>query len=358
MLLHQFVEFTLTNVAEGRVPHIVREADSFGQVGIDVEAVVEVVGAGAQVFADRAADFCDFDGVGEPCAVEIVFAGLEDLGLGLEPTEGVGENDSVALDLKGVAIIRVRDGSLRKALKVKGVVEFVFHSVLACLPQVVSLQQRLTSIMKYPKASFVFSAICAGLIMTAFSSTAEARIGERRESVERRLFSSGGIMYRDDVVEASRRKGMPYLKYLELMSSSTDVRVYYKTADGRRPSSKELEEKRVLPGWDLHVLYVDGKSAIEVYKRSQGMTDYELNQLLTIQAQGSFWKKVEKKAKVEGEEPSPSAFGYEMELDNGSIRAKKVGNGLMIFDTRIDIMLATVQDSDQQENAPISLNGF
>lgn len=165
-------------------------------------------------------------------------------------------------------------------------------------------------------------------------------------------------MYRDDVVEASRRKGMPYLKYLELMSSSTDVRVYYKTADGRRPSSKELEEKRVLPGWDLHVLYVDGKSAIEVYKRSQGMTDYELNQLLTIQAQGSFWKKVEKKAKVEGEEPSPSAFGYEMELDNGSIRAKKVGNGLMIFDTRIDIMLATVQDSDQQENAPISLNGF
>jgi hypothetical protein len=212
--------------------------------------------------------------------------------------------------------------------------------------------------MKYPKASFVFSAICAGLIMTAFSSTAEARIGERRESVERRLFSSGGIMYRDDVVEASRRKGMPYLKYLELMSSSTDVRVYYKTADGRRPSSKELEEKRVLPGWDLHVLYVDGKSAIEVYKRSQGMTDYELNQLLTIQAQGSFWKKVEKKAKVEGEEPSPSAFGYEMELDNGSIRAKKVGNGLMIFDTRIDIMLATVQDSDQQENAPISLNGF
>jgi hypothetical protein len=213
--------------------------------------------------------------------------------------------------------------------------------------------------MKYPKASFVLGAICAGLFMNAFSSTAEARIGERRDSVERRLFSSGGIMYRDDVVEASRRKGMPYLKYLELMSSSTDVRVYYKTADGRRPSSKELEEKRLLPGWDLHVLYVDGKSAIEVYKRSQAMTDYELNQLLTLQAQGSFWKKVDKKAKAEGEEePPPSAFGYEMELDNGSIRAKKMGNGLMVFDKRLDVMLATMQDSDQQEKAPLSVSGF
>jgi len=40
--------------------------------------------------------------------------------------------------------------------------------------------------MKYPKASFVLGALCAGLFMNAFSSTAEARIGERKESVERR----------------------------------------------------------------------------------------------------------------------------------------------------------------------------
>jgi hypothetical protein len=213
--------------------------------------------------------------------------------------------------------------------------------------------------MKYSKASFLLGLIGAGLSFSALSSTAEARIGERKESIERRLFSSGGIMYRDDVVEASRRKGMPYLNYLELMSSSTDVRVYYKTADGRRPSSKELEERRLLPGWDLHVLYVDGKSAIEVYKRSQAMTDYELNQLLTLQAQGSFWKRVDKRAQAaEGKEPPPSAFGYEMELDNGSIRAKKMGNGLMVFDARLDAMLATMQDSDHQEKAPISVNGF
>jgi hypothetical protein len=148
--------------------------------------------------------------------------------------------------------------------------------------------------MKYPKSSFLLGLSCAVLALSALSSTAEARIGERRDSIERRLFASGGIMYRDDETEESRRKGMPYLKYMELIAGSTDIRIYYKTADGRRPSSKELEGKRVLPGWDMHVLYVNGKSAVEVYKRSQGMTEYEFNQLLGIQSSGSYWKKKDK----------------------------------------------------------------
>ena len=96
--------------------------------------------------------------------------------------------------------------------------------------------------MKYPKSSFVLGLLCAVAVLFALSSTAEARIGERKESIERRLFASGGIMYRDDAVEASRRKGMPYLKYIELIDASVDIRVYYKTADGRRPSSKELKK--------------------------------------------------------------------------------------------------------------------
>ena len=215
--------------------------------------------------------------------------------------------------------------------------------------------------MKYPKYSFVLGLICAGIALSALSSTAEARIGERRESIERRLFASGGIMYRDDKVEETRRKGMPYLKYMELISASTDIRVYYKTADGRRPSSKELEEKRMLPGWDMHVLYVNGKSAVEVYKRSQAMTEYEFNQLLGLQANGSYWKKKEKGAKPaagEAAEENPSAFGYEMQLDNGAVRAKKMGSGLMFFDTKLDVMLAQMSDSDQLEKAPVSVNGF
>ena len=56
------------------------------------------------------------------------------------------------------------------------------------------------------------------------------------ESIERRLFSSGGIVYRDDTIEESRRKGMPYAQYLEYLPSSSDVRIYFKTSDGRRPN--------------------------------------------------------------------------------------------------------------------------
>ncbi|MDG1241750.1 MAG: hypothetical protein P8P52_04215 [Opitutae bacterium] len=215
--------------------------------------------------------------------------------------------------------------------------------------------------MKCSKSSFLFGLLCAIVALSALSSRGEARIGERRDSIERRLFSSGGIMYRNDEVEAARRRGMPYLKYLELISASTDIRVYYKTADGRRPSSTELEEKRVLPGWDMHVLYVDGKSAVEVYKRSQTMTEYEFNQLLALQANGSYWKKKEKTARpaAGGEaKENPSAFGYEMQTDNGAVRAKKIGNGLMFFDPKLDAMLAEMSDSDQLEKAPVSVNGF
>ena len=43
MWAHEFVELALADVAEGRVPHVVGEADGFGEVGIDVEAVVQVL---------------------------------------------------------------------------------------------------------------------------------------------------------------------------------------------------------------------------------------------------------------------------------------------------------------------------
>lgn len=208
--------------------------------------------------------------------------------------------------------------------------------------------------MKYPKIPFLLSALCASLVITAFSSTAEARIGERRESIERRLFASGGIVYRDDAVKADRRKGMPYLKYFELLSDSADVRIYYKTADGRRPASSELEEKNMLAGWDLHVVYVNGKSAIEVYKRSQGMSDFEFNQLLALHAGGSFWKKIAK-----GEESNPSAFGYDIFRDDGVVRGKKLGGDrVMFFDARIDQSLAEMNTNDLLEKAPVSVSGF
>ena len=115
----------------------------------------------------------------QPRAVEIVFAGLEHLRLRLQASEGVGEDDPVALDLKGVTIVALSDGGTGKAFEVEVVIESVLHAILACLPSLVSLQLCLTSIMKYPKSSFVLGLLCAVAVLSALSSTAEARIGER-----------------------------------------------------------------------------------------------------------------------------------------------------------------------------------
>ena len=51
----------------------------------------------------------------------------------------------------------------------------------------------------------------------------------------------------------------------------------------------------MLEGWNLHILFVQGKSVIELYKRSDRITEFEFIQLLNLQSGNSFW---EKKAKM------------------------------------------------------------
>ena len=75
----------------------------------------------------------------------------------------------------------------------------------------------------------------------------------------------------------------------------------------------------------------------KVYKRSPGMTEYEFHLFLGIQSNGSYWKKQESNAKTEDGKriDSPSAFGFEMQTDDGVVRAKKMGNGLCFLILRM-----------------------
>ena len=209
------------------------------------------------------------------------------------------------------------------------------------------------------KITSVFSPLAVvlfvGTVLIWLPQRAEARIGERRDSLERRLLSSGGIVYRDETVEKNRRRGMPYTKYMDYMGDSAEVRIYFKTSDGRNPSSSELEEKRMGEGWDLHVVYVSGKSVLEVYKRSQAMSEHEKNHLLIRQGQGSFWKRLEKAERAE----LISAFGAELISDDGRIRASKMrGSGMLFVDADVDEKLAKMNESDLQKKAPVSVEGF
>jgi hypothetical protein len=200
---------------------------------------------------------------------------------------------------------------------------------------------------------FSFLLSCASL-MVGFMPIAEARIGESMSTIESRLFRSGGIVYRDDATEMNRQRGMTYVKYLEMMPEAK-VRVYFKSADGTKPKSSDMDPKRSSPGWDIHVLYVGGRSVLEVYKRSSGMTTSEFNQLLKIHAGDSYWKKMGPPA--EGEKRF-SVFSCDMERDDERLRAKRMGGALMVMSRELDEELAQLKAAREAEDAPISLIGF
>ena len=184
----------------------------------------------------------------------------------------------------------------------------------------------------------------------------EARIGETRLILEKRLLKSGGYQYRDEKVIENRRKGMPYLKFKEYFPDKADLRIYYKTIDGRKPLSKDIKSSAMLEGWNLHVLYSQGKSVIEVYKRSETMTEFEFIHLLNLQSGNSFWEKETEKELNEGEF---STFGFDLQRNDKALRAKKLGgNAVMIFSTSFDHLMKKSIRDNEMKIAPASIDGF
>lgn len=210
--------------------------------------------------------------------------------------------------------------------------------------------------------AFFSLAVVAGLILP---NLADARIGERREAFERRLFSNGGIIYRDKEERSTRRSSGPYSAYLDYLGSSAEVRVYFKSDDGRQPTQTDVDKKTLGSGWEVHVLYVSGKSVLELYKRLGSISEHETNALLAILGGGGYWEKTEKpeitegsEAGVDEEEENPSAFGFDYVRSDGEVRAKKSGGGLMVFQKQLDEFLAKQHESNLLQSAPKSVQGF
>jgi hypothetical protein len=88
-LAQRGIEGALARVAEGRVAEIVAEPDRLGQVLVQPQRP-----------RHRAGDPAGLERVGEPGPVVIALGGDEDLGLVLEPAEGLGVDDAVAVALK------------------------------------------------------------------------------------------------------------------------------------------------------------------------------------------------------------------------------------------------------------------
>ena len=122
---HEAVEGAFAGVAEGGMAEVMGKAGALDEVGVDEAVVGEVGTVLLEPAADGAADLGDFDGVGEAVAVEVVFAGEEDLGFALEAAEGGGVDDAVAVDLEGGAVFAFGGGPGGEGGEVEGVVEAV-----------------------------------------------------------------------------------------------------------------------------------------------------------------------------------------------------------------------------------------
>lgn len=209
--------------------------------------------------------------------------------------------------------------------------------------------------MKYPACFSLFFVAC---LMQPHS--ADARIGESRDGFERRLFTSGGIVLRDEDERTSRRQGGPYTSYMKYLGGSAEARVYFKTDDGRKPSQSDVADKALGSGWEVHVLYVNGKSVFELYKRvGSSSSEYETNALLGILGGGGFWKEAEKPTAEDDKEDAPiTAFGFDYIRSDGEVRAKKSGGGLMVFQKQLDEFLAKKHETTLLEKAPLSVQGF
>jgi hypothetical protein len=220
--------------------------------------------------------------------------------------------------------------------------------------------------MKYP-VFFVLAAMVTCLLPRA----ADARVGEHRNAFERRLFNNGGIIYRDKEERETRRKSGPYTPYLQYLGGSAEVRVYFKSDDGRQPTQADLDKGTLESGWEVHVLYVSGKSVLELYKRIGSMSEYEMNALLAIMGGGGYWKEAEPvleeepdpiveegESPDEEDEPPPSVFGFEYVRSDGEVRAKKTGGGLMVFQKQLDEYLAKQHEGNLIQSAPKSVQGF
>lgn len=209
--------------------------------------------------------------------------------------------------------------------------------------------------MKYP--AFI---VLATMVCLLLPRAAEARIGERRDSFERRLFSNGGIIYRNKGERSTRRKSGPYTSYMQYLGGSAEARIYFKSDDGSQPTRSDVDKGSLGSGWEVHVLYVSSKSVLELYKRVGSMSEYEMNALLSVLAGGGYWEKPEPPAEKEEEEEEepPSAFGFDFVRSDGEVRAKKSGGGLMVFQKQLDEYLAKQHESNLQQDAPKSVRGF
>lgn len=191
---------------------------------------------------------------------------------------------------------------------------------------------------------------------------AEGRIGETKQQFEERVLNNRTmIRYPDDVVERKiAHRDVPYRQLYEFMPASIEHRVYFKRAEAEPASQSDLRDEEYPPGWDLHVIYHQGRIVVEGYRRNGArLSEPEFNGLLHLNRGDSFWVSSGKAA------ARPSAVNYRFITEDGATRAARSGNTALFIDSSLDEAIHTHREyaneerkREQERSAPRSLAGF
>ena len=196
---------------------------------------------------------------------------------------------------------------------------------------------------------------------------ASARLGETQEEFEHRLLQPaiGKFIPKeknpDPAKEEEQLRQQPFNDVRIHFPEGIRERKYWKSAVPNVLSNEN--------GWRVHVFFQDNRSTMEAYQRiGDTLSDFEIQNILRANQGTSFWQKLD----PDSPEAHASAIGCDYQLADGSLRARVVGNWLIVYTTRLDTYVKTqlriINDNNakqqqehaiqQQLNAPNSTSGF
>ena len=115
----------------------------------------------------------------------------------------------------------------------------------------------------------------------------EARVGERKSDIEKRLNSrsNGAYQYTE---EDSLREALelPYTQLFYIQPYGTKNSFYFKRPDDELTTKAEVFNQQDLYGWEIHIAYLKDVSVMEFYRRhGDPMTFEELEALMALMAE-------------------------------------------------------------------------
>jgi len=198
------------------------------------------------------------------------------------------------------------------------------------------------------KSQKMKSVIGCGLLAVLCAGSVQARLGETREQIHRRLRSlNAGDSY-DRKVQDLKTRQSPYVRMSTMLEEAgirVEVHTWWKGDKYTRLRDADLVSARNAKGWDYSVIFFNGVSVLECCRRNSGsISVYERDAFLKLNFGTEEYQDHKQPQRKE------SFFGYQFESEDGQRRGVPAGgNQLIVFEAEFDRQLAEVNRQWQEK---------